>query len=451
MTNASPMVQLKLESTNQKAELDFHADAIDARPRNVHSKILYAVRDPNTRPWTYRRPRQPNDPHPTDTGGKNELREVEIRDGRFYNKKALHSGSRGKDLDDPNLLTLDSSGFELVQVPEFNEVSLSLEDFYGGHRVQNEYYPVVVDVVKKHTGAAHAKILSHVVRNAKMMDQKNLPVEPEKDQAHGVFGYAQSIHSDYTKSTALTSFKEAASYPDERHYRSGRFAVLCLWKSICKEPIKNDPLCLLDGRSLVKDDSISGDVFGYGFQTSVYRLDTRNAHQHRWYYFPHMKSDEAIIFKHHDSDPTCRSGNAFHTSFTDPLASPETANTRQSIDLRVLCYFPDHTPNTCPEVGPKPTDEECAQVLAEAITEMARKIHLNLGKWPGLKTKWVVEQVRKGGADAIEAIIQNAVGDEERIFELNDKDDAFKNMVATMLRQNKLFEKALKQSVSQMS
>mmetsp|Transcript_17386 Transcript_17386/g.24427 ORF Transcript_17386/g.24427 Transcript_17386/m.24427 type:complete len:131 (+) Transcript_17386:1-393(+) len=125
-------------------------------------------------------------------------------------------------------------------------------------------------------------------------------------------------------------------------------------------------------------------------------------------------------------------------------------DTRESIDLRMICYFPDHTPNTCPEIGTVPTDEECAQLLAtKVIIRMAGMVHLNIGKWPGHKTEWVVERVRDGGADGLEEVIQNAVADEEGVFELSDKSDTFRNMVASVLRENNRFEKTLKQSISQ--
>jgi hypothetical protein len=59
---------------------------------------------------------------------------------------------------------------------------------------------------------------------------------------------------------------------------------------------------------------------------------------HRFYYFPRMQMDEAIVFKQLDPRP----GRAYccpHTSFDDPGA-PADAVGRRSIELRAVGVFP---------------------------------------------------------------------------------------------------------------
>ena len=60
--------------------------------------------------------------------------------------------------------------------------------------------------------------------------------------------------------------------------------------------------------------------------------------QHRWYYFPRMRRDEALVFKVYDSARDGRARFTAHTSFVDP-ESPTGAPPRQSIEARALAFF----------------------------------------------------------------------------------------------------------------
>jgi hypothetical protein len=60
--------------------------------------------------------------------------------------------------------------------------------------------------------------------------------------------------------------------------------------------------------------------------------------RHRWFYFPEMRRDEAIVFKVYDSAKDGRARFTPHTSFDDPT-SPAGAPPRQSIEARALAFF----------------------------------------------------------------------------------------------------------------
>ncbi|HEX5688897.1 MAG TPA: CmcJ/NvfI family oxidoreductase, partial [Roseiflexaceae bacterium] len=60
--------------------------------------------------------------------------------------------------------------------------------------------------------------------------------------------------------------------------------------------------------------------------------------KHRWYYFPKMTRDEALVFKVYDSATDGRARFTAHTSFTDPT-TPAGAPPRQSIEARALAFF----------------------------------------------------------------------------------------------------------------
>src|SRR5207249_3812407 len=68
----------------------------------------------------------------------------------------------------------------------------------------------------------------------------------------------------------------------------------------------------------------------------TYRLKYNS--NHRWFYFPEMRRDEALVFKVYDSEKDGRARFTPHTSFEDP-ASPPNAPPRQSIEVRAFAFF----------------------------------------------------------------------------------------------------------------
>jgi hypothetical protein len=59
--------------------------------------------------------------------------------------------------------------------------------------------------------------------------------------------------------------------------------------------------------------------------------------QRRWFYYPGMEADEALLLKCYDSDPQ-RACFTAHTAIDDPL-SPADAAARESIEVRTLAFF----------------------------------------------------------------------------------------------------------------
>jgi len=60
---------------------------------------------------------------------------------------------------------------------------------------------------------------------------------------------------------------------------------------------------------------------------------------HRWYYFPEMARDEALLIKCYDSMEDGRARFTAHTAFDDPTTPPD-APPRESIEARTLVFFP---------------------------------------------------------------------------------------------------------------
>ena len=66
---------------------------------------------------------------------------------------------------------------------------------------------------------------------------------------------------------------------------------------------------------------------------------------HRWFYFPEMKREEALVFKCYDSEKDGRARFSAHAAFEDPNSSPD-APPRESIEIRTLAFFPPAAAST---------------------------------------------------------------------------------------------------------
>jgi hypothetical protein len=69
----------------------------------------------------------------------------------------------------------------------------------------------------------------------------------------------------------------------------------------------------------------------------------RHTPAHRWFYYPAMTRDEAMVFKCDDSATDGRARWTAHSAFDDPT-SPANARPRESIEIRTLVFFDDDNP-----------------------------------------------------------------------------------------------------------
>ena len=238
--------------------------------------------------------------------GKYTAQNVAIRNGREMFSK----------------LSLDTNGFVLT------EHETAVKDFYDPDEVKSVYYPEVERLVKRVTGAERVVIFDHIVRN---------PVLAERGEK-GARAPAKVVHNDYSLKSAPRRVRD--HLPEEaEHLLKNRFAEINVWRAI-RGPIESSPLALCDARSLDLEDSVPTDL--------VYRervgetLGFLFNPRHRWYYFPRMQRNEAILLKCYDSKNDGRARFTAHTSFEDPN-SPPAAAPRESIEVRALVFWAPET------------------------------------------------------------------------------------------------------------
>ena len=213
---------------------------------------------------------------------------------------------------------LDVNGFEFV------EHETAVVDFFDAGELKSVYYPEVEALIRKVSGASRVVVFDHTLRSGDEAEREaKLVREP-------VF----NVHNDYTEWSGPQRLREIL--PDEAEkLLARRFAIIQVWRAI-NQPIQTNPLAIADARSLAAEDLIAAERRYPHRVGETYRI--RHNPGHRWFYFPRMRRDEALVFKVYDSAKDGRARFTAHSSFDDPN-TPEGAPPRQSIEARTLAFF----------------------------------------------------------------------------------------------------------------
>jgi hypothetical protein len=240
------------------------------------------------------------------TSGSAELHEMELVDGR-----PLASG-----------FALEANGFELV------EHRTAVKSFFDTEELKRIYYPEVETLIRARAGAARVVVFDHTLRSG----------SEEEREARLLREPVLSAHNDYTEWSGPQRVREIMGDEAEK-LLARRFAIIQVWRaaySDAAEPIRSNPLALADARSIAAEDLLVAERRYPHRVGQTYRLKYNP--RHRWFYFPQMRRDEAIVFKVYDSEKDGRARFTPHTSFDDP-ATPSGAPPRQSIEARALVFF----------------------------------------------------------------------------------------------------------------
>jgi len=234
--------------------------------------------------------------------GTHELRPMRIRDGRPLAGR----------------LSLDEHGFVFV------EHRTRVTDFFDPDQLKAVYYPEVERLIREVSGASRVVLFDHTLRSG----------DEGEREARLVREPVLSAHNDYTEWSGPQRVRDIL--PDEaERLLSGRFAIIQVWRAI-NQPIQSNPLAIADAKSVAFEDLMLAERRYPGRVGQTYRLMYNP--NHRWYYFPRMRRDEALVFKVYDSAKDGRARFTPHTSFDDPQ-SPPGAPPRQSIEARALAFF----------------------------------------------------------------------------------------------------------------
>jgi hypothetical protein len=215
--------------------------------------------------------------------------------------------------------SLDREGFALVRHPTV------VRDFYSDKEVRAVYYPAVESFLRATLRADRVLIFDHTVRKR---------VEGAADvRGQGPRQPATRVHVDQTPSSGANRVRE--HLPDEaEELLQGRVQVINLWRPI-RGPLRDSPLAVCDVTTVGADDLVASDLIYPNRNGETYSVKFNPAH--RWFYFPEMMTDEALLLKCYDSETDGRARFAPHTAFVDPTTPPD-APLRESIELRTLVF-----------------------------------------------------------------------------------------------------------------
>jgi len=213
---------------------------------------------------------------------------------------------------------IDKNGFVFVDHPT------KVRDFYDDDEVRRVYYPEMEALIKREAGAKRVVVFDHTLRT---QDQAQRETRQIRD-------VVRRVHNDYTEFSARKRVRDLmgdeAEALLERH-----FAIVQCWRPI-RLPVESWPLAIADSRTLAEKSMVVTErrYQNRVGQTMAITWDPN----HRWYWFPHMRRDEALVFKVFDSETDGRSRWTAHTAFDDPT-SPPNPRFRESIEIRTLAFF----------------------------------------------------------------------------------------------------------------
>jgi hypothetical protein len=225
----------------------------------------------------------------------------------------------------PDELSLDKQGFELVN----HETSVS--DFYDRDEVQRVYYPEIERLLKDATGASKVVIFDHQVRC--------LPMAQRGER--GAREYGKVVHNDYTAKSGPRRVRDHLPLGEAEEALNHRFAEINVWRPI-RGPVESSPLAVCDAQSIATEDFVPSDLIYPDKIGETYRF--KHNRNHRWFYFPQMERNEAILLKCYDSKEDGRARFTAHSAFEDPTSAPDAA-ARESIEVRALIFWPEQERN----------------------------------------------------------------------------------------------------------
>lgn len=282
-------------------------------------------------------------------GAKLDKREMQVQDARPYSGAHRH--------------TLETNGFELLDSPmESSDI-----DFLMNDSVVLKYYPQCEEIIRNACGARTVAAFDHNVRSVVGSQDKR-----QIEGGQQVQPPLHMVHGDYTMTSAPRRLRDLANPPSsndtyrsklaegeplldskevELAIKSGRFAIINLWRNIASEPVFTHPLGLCDAARVSPEDLV---VFEIHYADRIgENYYAKHSLDHQWFFYPEMTRDEALLIKQWDSDGELSRSNgtradsaqpggsstfSFHSAFVDPSVA-KNAPDRWSIEVRCVALF----------------------------------------------------------------------------------------------------------------
>jgi len=215
-------------------------------------------------------------------------------------------------------LSLDRSGFSRVAHRS------ALTDFSHEAAIGTIYYPEAAALLRAATGAEKVVVFDHTLRDSAKGSRTTRSLrEP-----------VRRVHNDQTFVSGPRRVRDHLPPEEAAERLQHRFAIINLWRPLAT--VEQLPLALCDARSIATDDLVPSDLVYPDKVGEIYSF-LHNA-EHRWYWFPRLRSDEALLLKIYDSREDGTARLTAHSAFVHPDTPPD-APPRRSIELRALVFW----------------------------------------------------------------------------------------------------------------
>ena len=214
-------------------------------------------------------------------------------------------------------LDLHRNGFKLVKH------TTQVRDFRDAAETGSVYRAEMEELIKRETGAGKVIVFHMQIRD-------NAPgVDPSVRRP------APIAHVDYNEETFRIRAREELGEEAERWLRKP-FVAINVWRGV--KPVEEMPLAVCDPRTVRPEQFFEATIHErIGDPRPYTAMNVAFDPGQRWYYFPDMQTDEALLFVLCDTKPG-RTGPAPHAAFADPNSKPG-APPRVSFEVRTLAFF----------------------------------------------------------------------------------------------------------------
>lgn len=281
-------------------QIPTHNNTNNTVRRDVRATMNYTVDNGRPPDYYFYDPDPGTELNPPGT----DVREVLIEDGWAYRDR----------------FSADREGFEL------HPFTAHFDSFDDEEAIRRDFHAQVIDFVKRHTGARRVVVFDHTIR-------RRLPADLAQQttvQRPAVL----LVHSDYTVRSGPQRVRDIL--PDEAEsLLAGRVAFFNVWKPLYNR-VEELPLAMCDATTHDDGDMLCMDLKYRERTGEIYVM--RHSPEHRWFYFPQMEPDQALLLKTYDSATDGRARFMGHSAFEDPNTPPG-APRRESIEVRTMAFF----------------------------------------------------------------------------------------------------------------
>jgi hypothetical protein len=205
------------------------------------------------------------------------------------------------------------------------EFHSSFQDWDNDGAIKAQFYGEVSEFVRREVGAKRVVMFDHTIR-----------AKSNEAQQHTTSQRApvMLVHCDYTPNSGPLRVRQLL--PDEAaKLLKHRVAFYNFWKPL-KRRVEERPLAMCGVTSSTPEDFVTMKLRYRDRDGEICVL--RNSPQHKWWYFPHMTPDQAILLKTFDSETDGGARFIGHSAFEDPN-TPSDAPMRESIEMRTIAFF----------------------------------------------------------------------------------------------------------------